>query len=45
MVTGDELLAVWEKPSAGSAAMTVTSFGGGVDEASWRAWWAEHVQR
>src|SRR4051794_26816721 len=45
MVTGDELLAVWEKPSAGSAAMTVTSFGGGVDEASWRAWWAEHVER
>jgi uncharacterized protein YndB with AHSA1/START domain len=45
LVTQDGLLAVWEKPSAGSAAMTVSSFRGAVDEAAWRAWWAEHVER
>ncbi len=45
IVTKDGLLAVWEKPSAGSAAMTLTSFGAAIDEAHWRAWWAEHVER
>ena len=45
IVTRDGLLAVWEKPPAGTAAMTLTSFGGPVDEAPWRAWWAEHVER
>jgi len=45
IVTKDGLLAVWENPAAGSAAMTITSFGGAIDEAPWRAWWAEHVER
>jgi hypothetical protein len=45
IVTKDGLLAVWEKPPAGTAAMTLTSFGGPIDEAPWRAWWAEHVER
>ncbi len=45
IVTKDGLLAVWEKPSAGSAAMTLTSFGAAIDAAHWRAWWAEHVER
>jgi uncharacterized protein YndB with AHSA1/START domain len=45
IVTKDGLLAVWENPPAGSAAMTLSSFGGTVDEAHWRAWWAEHVER
>jgi hypothetical protein len=45
IVTKDGLLAVWEKPSAGSAAMTLSSFGRAPDEAAWRAWWAEHVER
>jgi uncharacterized protein YndB with AHSA1/START domain len=45
IVTKDGLLAVWEKPSAGSAAMTLSSFGDAIDEAPWRAWWAEHVER
>ena len=45
VVTRDGLLAVWEKPPAGSAAMTLTSFGGTPDEDAWRAWWAEHVAR
>src|SRR5919107_327523 len=45
IVTKDGLLAVWEKPPAGSAAMTLTSFGGAIDEPRWRAWWAEHVER
>jgi len=45
IVTRDGLLAVWEKPPAGTAAMTLTSFGGPVDEAPWRAWWSEHVER
>jgi len=25
--------------------MTLSSFGPAPDEASWRAWWAEHVER
>ena len=45
VVTRDGLLAVWERPPAGSAAMTLSSFGGTADEAAWRAWWAEHVAR
>jgi uncharacterized protein YndB with AHSA1/START domain len=45
IVTKDGLLAVWEKPPSGSAAMTLSSFGGPVDEPHWRAWWAEHVER
>ena len=45
IVTKDGLLAVWEKPPAGSAAMTLTSFGGPVDQPFWRGWWAEHVER
>jgi len=45
IITKDGLLAVWEKPPAGSAAMTLSSFGGAIDEAPWRAWWAEHVER
>ena len=45
IVTKDGLLAVWEKPPAGAAGMTLTSFGGPIDEAPWRAWWAEHVER
>jgi uncharacterized protein YndB with AHSA1/START domain len=45
IVTKDGLLAVWEKPPAGSAAMTLSSFGGAVDAEPWRAWWAEHVER
>jgi uncharacterized protein YndB with AHSA1/START domain len=45
IVTKDGLLVVWEKPPAGSAAMTLSSFGGAIDEAPWRAWWAEHVER
>ena len=45
IITKDGLLAVWEKPPAGTAAMTLTSFGGPVDEAPWRAWWSEHVER
>ena len=34
------LLTVWEKPPAGTAAMTFTSFGAEPDEARWRDWWA-----
>ena len=34
------LLAVWEKPEAGTASMTFTSFGAPPDEARWRDWWA-----
>ena len=45
IVTRDGLLVVWEKPSTGSAAMTLSRFGGAPDEAAWRAWWAEHVER
>lgn len=45
IVTKDGLLAVWEKPPTGSAAMTLTSFGAAIDEPSWRDWWAEHVER
>jgi uncharacterized protein YndB with AHSA1/START domain len=45
IVTKDGLLAVWEKPPAGTAAMTLTRFGGAIDEAPWRAWWAEHIER
>ena len=45
IVTPDGLLAVWEKPPVGSAAMTLSSFGGTPDEDAWRAWWAEHVAR
>jgi len=45
IVTKDGLLALWEKPPARSAAMTLTSFGDAIDEAPWRAWWAEHVER
>jgi len=45
IVTQDGLLAVWEKPPAGSAAMTLTSFARTPDEAAWRAWWEEHVAR
>ena len=45
IVTKNGLLAVYEKPPAGSAAMTLSSFGGTIDELSWRAWWAEHVER
>ena len=45
MVTRDGLLAVWERPEAGSAGMTLSSFGGTPDEDAWRAWWAEHVAR
>ena len=45
IVTKDGLLAVWEKPPSGSAAMTLSSFGGPIDEPHWRAWWAEHVER
>ena len=33
------LLAVWEKPEAGTASMTLTSFGAAPDEARWRDWW------
>ncbi len=39
IVTKDGLLAVWENPPAGSAAMTLSSFGGPIDEAPWRDWW------
>ena len=45
IVTKDGLLALWEKPPSGSAAMTLSSFGGPIDEPHWRAWWAEHVER
>jgi len=45
IVTTDGLLAVCEKPPAGSAAMTLSSFGGPIDETPWRDWWAEHVER
>jgi uncharacterized protein YndB with AHSA1/START domain len=45
IVTQDGLLAVWEKPPARSAAMTLTSFGRTPDEAAWRAWWEENVAR
>ena len=45
IVTKEGLLAVWEKPPAGTAAMTLSSFGGAIDEAPWRAWWAENVKR
>jgi hypothetical protein len=45
IVTKDGLLVVWEKPPDGSAAMTLSSFTGSIDEAPWRAWWAEHVER
>ncbi len=45
MVTTDGLLAVWERPATGSAAMTLSSFGGTPDEDAWRGWWAEHVAR
>ncbi len=45
VVTPDGLLAVWERPRAGSAGMTLSSFRGTPDEDPWRAWWAEHVAR
>ena len=45
IVTKDGLLAIWEKPPAGTAAMTLSSFAGPIDEAPWRAWWAEQVER
>ena len=45
IVTKDGLLTVWEKPPAGSAAMTLSSFSGAIDEAPWRTWWAAHVER
>ena len=45
IVTKDGLLVVWEKPPDGSAAMTLSSVTGAIDEAPWRAWWAEHVER
>ena len=45
IVTKDGLLVVWEKPPAGSAAMTLSSVVGAIDEAPWRAWWSEHVAR
>jgi hypothetical protein len=45
LVTKDGLLAVWEKPPSDSAAMTLSSFGGAIDEPHWRGWWAEHVER
>ena len=45
IVTKDGLLVVWEKPPDGSAAMTLSSFAGAIDEAPWRAWWADHVER
>jgi len=45
IVTSDGLLIVWEKPPAGSAAMTLSRFGGAPDEATWSAWWQEHVAR
>jgi hypothetical protein len=45
IVTQDGLLVVWEKPPAGSAAMTLSRFGAAPDEAAWRAWWEEHVVR
>ena len=45
IVTKDGLLAVWERPDAGAAGMTLSSFGGPIDEAPWRDWWAEHVER
>ena len=45
IVTKDGLLVVWEKPPAGTAAMTLSRFGGAPDEATWSAWWQEHVAR
>jgi len=45
IVTKDGLLVVWEKPPAGTAAMTLSRFGGAPDEAPWSAWWQEHVAR
>jgi len=45
IVTKDGLLAVWENPEAGSAAMTLTSFGEPVDEAPWREWWHRDEDR